>query len=83
MQVLNCFREQDLTLLIADITSAGIPDALVDMDIRLTSVVIPRKHKQIICPRISQPFDRADHNLQQLLGFKILEILQGFNVEIL
>lgn len=54
---------------------------MMDMYIGLASVRIASQHEQIIHACITQSIDCTDDDLQDLLGFKILKILNRFNMQ--
>ena len=55
----------------------------MNMYIRLASIRISSKHKQIVRTRIPHSFDCSYHHLQQFRALKISKVLDRFNMEIL
>ena len=80
MEYCNGIGKECLAVLVADIVSASIPNTMMDMNIGLTAIGVSCQHKQVIYTRITQSIDCADDNLQNLLGFIVLKILDRLNM---
>ena len=75
--------EKPLTILVAQVATAGVSDAVMDVDIRLAAGGVASEHKQVVYAGVAHTLYRSDNRFQELLVLESSKIINGFDVQCL